>query len=412
MHKLFFRVALQEEPTAFKFRGKFLHVEKTLTDSSALNFVEDSDGFLIWKSVECGEMAKQVYESLKSCEHLNEGILDFVSGSFLFVLFDAKKGLLCLGKDRLGLSSLIFSQDPLAIGTHDIDGEEQPPGFTILHEDTKSEIALPKFSRTVSPSDIAVDVAIDELTRILCQSVRPGVPVLFSGGLDSTLIAGCLGLVGAKQVDLINFCMSDNAPDRVSARESLGDLKRIFPSTNFSLHEFTGDIDEMSSKLLEIRELLKPSAVTEMNLNIAMTLYSSLSHVDGATAHSGLGADELFCGYMRMKTEASAEAEITEHVNRLWLRNGGRDDRVAMHLGKQCLFPFLSREFIEYALTLPMHFLIRSDLPRGQGEKWILRQLAVKIGLTAASIRPKQAMQFGSKVAKAKWRGTDVIPQS
>jgi asparagine synthetase B (glutamine-hydrolysing) len=67
--------------------------------------------------------------------------------------------------------------------------------------------------------------------------------------------------------------------------------------------------------------------------------------------------------------------------------------------------PFLATEFIEYAMTLPTELLIRPDLPRGQGEKWILRQIASKYGLHAAANRPKQAMQFGSKVAKADWRG-------
>ena len=115
---------------------------------------------------------------------------------------------------------------------------------------------------------------------------------------------------------------------------------------------------------------------------------------------------------MRMKTENSADNEINEHMNRLWIRNGGRDDRVAMHLGKSIVFPFLSQKFIEIALKLPLEMLIKPDLPRGKGEKWILRQIADKYGIRSAANRPKQAMQFGSKVAKAKWRGDETIPES
>ena len=413
MHDLYFRVESVSHETPFQFRGSFLEVDVKRNDAPVLAFVVDEEGFLVWKHVEAMSTAESVHQRLKETVDFNEHVLDFVDGGFAFVFFSQKRHVLCFGKDRLGLASLLFSEAPLVIGSHDVEtGEDHPPGFTVLTEDSKDVIALPKFSRALSQSEIATEEAIDNLTRLLCQNVKAGVPVLFSGGLDSTLIAGCLGIVGAKEVDLINFCVADNAPDRLSARESHADLTKSFPKTKFVLHEYTGNVDDMASKLLEIRGLVKPSAVTEMNLNIAMTLYSALSHVDHCLAHSGLGADELFCGYMRMKTESTAEAEVTEHVNRLWQRNGGRDDRVAMHLGKQCLFPFLSAEFITYSLKLPMSLLIRSDMPRGQGEKWILRQIALKLGLKSASQRPKQAMQFGSKVAKAKWRGSDVIPKS
>ena len=50
-------------------------------------------------------------------------------------------------------------------------------------------------------------------------------------------------------------------------------------------------------------------------------------------------------------------------------------------------------------------------MPRGEGEKWILRQAAQSAGLSTASRLPKRAIQFGSKIAKLekkKEKGGDV----
>jgi asparagine synthetase B (glutamine-hydrolysing) len=72
---------------------------------------------------------------------------------------------------------------------------------------------------------------------------------------------------------------------------------------------------------------------------------------------------------MRMRSDATAQDEVGEHMTRLWLRNGGRDGRVCLHIGRQCVCPFLATEFIEYALMLPIELHIKLNLSRGQGEK-------------------------------------------
>ena len=139
---------------------------------------------------------------------------------------------------------------------------------------------------------------------------------------------------------------------------------------------------------------------------------------------SGLGADELCGGYARYRTahrrggEEAARASMKADMDRIWLRNLGRDDRCAplqgtcsvsslirafriiSDNGREMRTPYLDHSFIALLQLLPTSMLINAAAPSGVGDKVILRQAAARIGLISASERPKRAIQFGSRIAK------------
>lgn len=205
---------------------------------------------------------------------------------------------------------------------------------------------------------------------------------------------------------------SEKAPDRIHARLSLSDLEKSFPQTKFLLLEYTMDETEMNSHLNLLSELIKPQKKTQMSLNLGIATYAAIHFANSQAVHNGLGADELFGGYMNFRKEENLEEEVNKQMNQLWERNGGRDDRIASYLGCLNVLPFLSKKLINVALKVPMSLCIKPELERGVGEKFILRQIALKLKLYNAATRAKQAMQFGSKVAKAKWRGYEEIPKT
>ena len=87
-------------------------------------------------------------------------------------------------------------------------------------------------------------------------------------------------------------------------------------------------------------------------------------------------------------------------VHRISDRNLGRDDRCVSDHGKEARFPFLDEDVVTYLNALPMDAKVDFGLPRGLGEKLILRDVARLLGLVGSASEPKRAIQFGSRIAK------------
>lgn len=70
-------------------------------------------------------------------------------------------------------------------------------------------------------------------------------------------------------------------------------------------------------------------------------------------------------------------------------------------LGKEVRFPFLDEQFVNYLQSIPIYYKADLRLPRGIGEKYLLRYIACHyLSLETSSKYPKRAIQFGSRIAK------------
>jgi len=100
---------------------------------------------------------------------------------------------------------------------------------------------------------------------------------------------------------------------------------------------------------------------------------------------NGLGADEVFGGYsryytyLRNKQMEKLKAEFALDLDRLWIRNFGRDDRCISYHNKTCAFPYLDLNVIEYAAQIPMQELFYDDKSDKLNKK-VLRDLAADFG--------------------------------
>ncbi|CAA7387771.1 unnamed protein product [Spirodela intermedia] len=266
----------------------------------------------------------------------------------------------------------------------------------------------------------------------LCQTAeeKPApLALLFSGGLDSMILAAlshqCLDQ--QYEIDLLNVSFDGLvAPDRISAKDGLKELQRIAPSRRWRLVEIDGDLSNLASETRHVMSLIHP-AKTYMDLNIGVALWLAArgeGFVDGALCNPpgdscryeykstarillvGAGADEQCAGYGRHRTKyrlggwAALEEEMRLDMQRIWIRNMGRDDRCISDHGKEARFPFLDEDVVETLLEIPLREIAELDQPAGRGDKKILREVARLLGLEAASVLPKRAIQFGSRIAR------------
>ncbi|QSS58541.1 cytoplasm protein [Histoplasma capsulatum] len=270
---------------------------------------------------------------------------------------------------------------------------------------------IPPLLQTNSPSIETLELKLRESLKLRLANIpepphysshyRSKVAVLFSGGLDCTILARLAHdiLPIDEPIDLLNvafenprviaaaaastskstmtpLCTFETCPDRITGRLSHTELQNICPGRPWRFVAINIPYTETLNHREKVKRLMRPHN-TEMDLSIACALYFAsrgrgeiTSDMDQhatipytTTARvllSGLGADEIFAGYTRHATAFKRHGlqglvdEIALDVGRLGKRNLGRDDRVICHWGREARYPYLDEDFLAWALACPI----------------------------------------------------------
>ncbi|KAL6570960.1 hypothetical protein OROGR_000510 [Orobanche gracilis] len=223
------------------------------------------------------------------------------------------------------------------------------------------------------------------------------IAVLFSGGLDSMIIAALLHqcIDSEYDIDLLNVSFDGElAPDRISGRAGLKELQKIAPIRRWNLVEIDADLLKLTFETKHVMALIDP-AKTYMDLNIGIALWL-------AARGDGWLYDET-----RAVHHAQRQPVKYKSKARILLVGSGADEQCAGYgrhrtkfRNRRARFPFMDENVIRTLLDIPLWEIADLNQPSGIGDKKILREVARLLCLNEAATLPKRAIQFGSRVAR------------
>jgi asparagine synthase (glutamine-hydrolysing) len=212
------------------------------------------------------------------------------------------------------------------------------------------------------------------------------VTVLFSGGVDSGLIAWELRSRPATSLVTVGVA---GAADLEAAARSAPEIGLPWSAVEVAPEE----VLEMAAR---IRAELVGTAPVRASIFVAFAL--GLAAAPPGALLCGQGADELFLGYAHFRglsNEAMAE-RARDDLRRLLEEDWPRTERIARRLGRTVQAPYLDPDFIAAADAIP----IARRAPDVVSKPLLRRWAAHRNVPGRIANRSKKALQFGSGVER------------
>ncbi|MHA1972172.1 MAG: asparagine synthase C-terminal domain-containing protein [Candidatus Hodarchaeales archaeon] len=248
-----------------------------------------------------------------------------------------------------------------------------------------------------------MDMLKSILTEVVVLNSKAGsIGLLFSGGLDSSVLAQIL--VNHVDKEKLKFVTVGRlgSPDLTNAEEGASSL-----GVNLHLERITKDNFEVS-----IRELKKLKTVRNLgDLTVAIPLYLGMKYLARAdhvnTIFLGQGADEIFGGYYKYKLllkqggEREVIKKMEEDLRQLKQHQMLMESEIANRFGVKLVYPYLEYNVIDLAKSLPFELYFKNESEDKVVRKVFLRKFAKYINLADHIVnKEKKAMQYGSGTVK------------
>ena len=315
-----------------------------------------------------------------------ERTLKLLDGVYAFVLYDKKKDLIYVARDRIGVR-------PLFMGLND-DGVMFCSEMKSLHSICKTVKPFPPSGYSSGPCFNKVDTfqvynlenpkttvkstLSKSVLKRLITTERP-IGFLLSGGLDSSLIVSIASkLLKATNKPIHMFSIGNDINNDLKYANMVADYiskERGDDKVKFTVVPF--NFSEAVKSIPDVIRSIETYDVTTIRASTPMWLLCKYisENTDIKVIFSGEGADELAGGYLYHKcapNDEEWEKEVTRLLDELYYFDVLRADRCTAAHGLELRVPFLDTKFLDVYRCLP------TNMKNTQVEKEYLRKVFSK----------------------------------
>ncbi len=351
--------------------------------------------------------AEALFRLLKK-KGVNDETLKELDGVYAFALLSKDK--IYLARDMIGLKPLwyshangfYFASEKKVLEKIDvIDANEINPRKIFAYDINKDKLKIIQREFFSAGNDTKAGLKeIEKKTEeLLKEAIKKRIPdrkfgILFSGGIDSTMIALIL-----KKMKIEFTCYTAVIDDpQMHEAEDLIYAKRIAEYLKLDHKIIKIKPEEIENYLRTVVPLIEDTNVVKVE--VALTFYAACKQAkkdECKVILTGLGSEEIFAGYQRHKESTNINKECISGLLKLYERDLYRDDVITMYNNLEVRLPFLDKKLVEFALKIPAEFKLKDGI-----EKFILRKIAKNLGLSKEfAERKKRAAQYGSKVNRS-----------
>lgn len=313
-----------------------------------------------------------------------------------------ENGDILLARDILGARPLFYSDEPFsfaserrALEKEGLEARELHPRQILRYDTETGYIQFEKrefFSLEVEDKELeeAAEEVKERLVEAVERRVDGPVGLLFSGGLDSSVLAATLQKLGKEFT-----CYSAGIqPGNTDPPRDVEKAEEVAEKMDLELETVPAGISEVEEALPELGERI--STTSPVKLGVALPFHLGLQEGEEDVVITGLGAEQLYAGYSRQREDEIGK-ECLSGLRSLFHRDLYRDNVVSSLHGKELRLPFLDHDLVRHSLTLPGELKVRDGY-----RKYVLRLVAEKLGVPEeAAWRKKTAAQYGSNFDKA-----------
>lgn len=357
-----------------------------------------------WKELGNGKNDSEVLAGLLDKDGI--GIVEKIDGVYAFAYF--RDGKLYLARDIIGVKPLWYSfSDGFAFASEKkalekmgfMNPVELNPRKILVYSKGKVEFIDREFFSIKPEWNYSKKKILENLNRLVNDAIDKRIPdrkfgVLFSGGIDSSIIALILKKLGCK---FTCYTAALDSPTMKQA-EDLIYARKAAKAIGVKLKEILVKEKDVEGYLKKIVPLIEDSNVVKVGVALPFFAACMQAKKDGCKViFSGLGSEEIFAGYDRHKKSRNVNEECVSGLLKMYERDMYRDDVITMNNNIELRLPFLDKKLIQYSLKIPEKHKLKKGLT-----KVILRDLALQLGMNKEiALRKKKAAQYGSNFHKA-----------